>query len=174
MAFPQTCLSFEVLLYDRSLTVHGARLPGGRRVCQPPSSSVQGSLRGSSAGIPHFSRCAFLLPALCPSKPKLAVLVKLGKAHVAYRLVQHWEASVRFCTSGGNTVSPPEKEVHPFCSASLLPRPRIVGGRQGFLFPGCLLLSPAPCCGWGGEMVSPLCSLSTKHCRAFSQREMGR
>lgn len=40
------------------------------------------------------------------------------------------------------------------------------------LFPGCLLLSPAPVLRVG-EIISPLCSLSTKHCRAFSQRGDG-
>lgn len=153
--------------------MHGARLPGGRRVYQPPSYSVQGSLRGSSAGIPRVSRCPFLLPVLCPSKAKLAVLVKLGKAHVAYQLVQHWEVSVCFCTSG-EVLFPTRKGSPSFLLCLPPPKTSHCWGKTRLFVPGLLAAIPGAVLRVGGEMVSPLCSLSTKHCRAFSQREMGR
>lgn len=76
-------------------------------------------------------------------------------------LLADWEVRGHFCTLG-EVLFPTRKGSPSF----LLPSPHVVGEDKAFV-PSCSL-----CCGWG-EMVSPLCSLSTKHCRAFSQPRDG-
>lgn len=156
----ETCWSCEQLVAEQSLAAcsqeacrHSARQPAAGRFAaqpgQPPSCPVRGE---------------FLIPpGACFSSlhSHRAILGALQQTHVACWLLKHWACT--FCMLGE------AQQRKSFLSA--LPS----SSQHPILF-GEAFCSQAARCRYprlgdaaGGVPASSLCSLSTKHCRAFSQ-----
>jgi len=116
-AFAQTCLNFEVLLYNGSLTTRGARLPGDGRVCQTArSTSIL-----FRTGIPGWKQCSNFSSLMMRVSPPCALRqqTKAGNSGEARKDTCCWLAcaalgSERALLHTGGSAVPPRKGSPPF------------------------------------------------------------
>lgn len=111
---------------------------------QPPSYSAQGSLRlNFSSLMMHVSP-----PCALTEQTKAGNSGKTGKGTCCLLTCAAPGGERALSHTGGSAVSHQKRK----SILSALPpssRDPILLVKTRLLFPGCLLLSPAPCCGWG-------------------------
>ena len=151
-AFAQTRPSFEISLYNGLLTAHGARLPGDRRVCQPAWSTSILFCTGIAAWKERLNFSSLMMCVSPPSalieQTKTGNSGKTRKGTCCLLTCAALGSEHALLHVGGSTVSHQKRKSILSAQPPSSQHPILLVKRR-LLFPGCLLLSPAPCCGWG-------------------------